>query len=63
MMLDTEKETEPGFARRGVAKLALSMALLLSLVAVASAQAQAPKTQLKVGDPAPEFVRTVPPVR
>ena len=54
-MLDTEKETSISAVNRGIAKLGLSMALLLSLVAAASAQAQAPKTHLKVGDPAPDF--------
>jgi cytochrome oxidase Cu insertion factor (SCO1/SenC/PrrC family) len=55
MMLDNEKETLTRDLRRGMAKLGLSAALLLSLVAAASAQAQAPKTHLKVGDPAPDF--------
>ena len=54
-MLDTEKEISISAVNRGIAKLGLSMALLLSLVAAASAQAQAPKTHLKVGDPAPDF--------
>ena len=54
-MLDTEKETSISAVNRGIARLGLSAALLFSLVAAASAQAQAPKTHLKVGDPAPDF--------
>jgi len=54
-MLDNEKETSTRAVNRGIARLGLAMALLLSLAAAASAQAQAPKTQLKVGDPAPDF--------
>jgi cytochrome oxidase Cu insertion factor (SCO1/SenC/PrrC family) len=55
MMLDNERKTATRSLQRGIAKVGLSAALLLSVVASASAQAQAPKTHLKVGDPAPDF--------
>jgi len=54
MMLDKKNKMVTMRLRRVIAMLGLSAALLLSLVAAASAQ-QAPKTQLKVGDPAPDF--------
>ena len=54
-MLDNRRETATRSVNRGIARLGLSAALLFSLVAAASAQAQAPKTHLKVGDPAPDF--------
>ena len=53
-MLDKKNKMVTTRLRRVIAMLWLSAALLLSLVAAASAQ-QAPKTQLKVGDPAPDF--------
>ena len=54
-MLDSEKKTATASRRRWIANLGLAVALLLSSVIAASAQAQAPKTHLKVGDPAPDF--------
>ena len=53
-MLDKKNRMMVTRLRRAIALLGLSAAMLLSMVAAASAQ-QAPKTHLKVGDPAPDF--------
>jgi cytochrome oxidase Cu insertion factor (SCO1/SenC/PrrC family) len=55
MMLANERKTAIRSLRRWIVKAGLLTTVLLSLVAAASAQAQAPKTHLKVGDPAPDF--------
>ena len=54
-MLDKKNKMVTACRHRVMAMLGLSAVLLLSMVASASAQAQAPKTHLKVGDPAPDF--------